>query len=273
MGAALSAALSAVFRFRSMGRFLFRVMRTKLECAAQCRGTRSYAPRFVQFVRSESIVLHRAKKGRGSLLSWNRSSVVLAGVVVLCLLCLPGAVAWAQEETTEAAGVVTDTVTKIDTASDAVAQAAESDTADLDDAATKAEVMEATDGISVDEIEDVDQADQLDEATKIDTAAPDEERMEESDSMFDEESVYYDHVGWYVRGGVFGGFLEGRKGVDFDPGIGFSVAGGLRHNRWMAVEVNYSKVTKAKPMTSDLRTPGPSRNTKWRLIFTSIPWA
>ncbi|HIM00296.1 MAG TPA: hypothetical protein EYG46_04770 [Myxococcales bacterium] len=196
MGAALSAALSAVFRVRLMGRFLFRVMRTKLECAAQRRGIRSYAPRFVKFVRSESIVRHRAKKGRGSLSSWNRASVVLAGVVVLCLLCLPGAVAWAQEETTEAADVVTDT------------------------------------------------------ATEIDTAESDEERMEESDSMFDDGSVYYDHVGWYVRGGVFGGFLEGRKGVDFDPGIGFSVAGGLRHNRWMAVEVNYSKVYESE--TNDI---------------------
>jgi hypothetical protein len=141
-------------------------------------------------------VRHRAKKGRGSLLSWNRASVVLAGIVVLCLLCLPGAVAWAQEETTEEVDVVTDA------------------------------------------------------ATEIDTAAPDEERMEESDSMFDDESAYYDHVGWYVRGGMFGGFLEGRKGVDFDPGIGFSVAGGLRHNRWMAVEVNYSKVYESE--TNDI---------------------
>jgi hypothetical protein len=149
-----------------------------------------------------------------------------------------------------AVDVVTDTATEIDDASDAVAQAAESDTADLDDAAIKAELMEATDGISVDEIEDVDQADQLVEATEIDTAESDEERMEESDSMFDDESAYYDHVGWYVRGGMFGGFLEGRKGVDFDPGIGFSVAGGLRHNRWMAVEVNYSKVYESK--TNDI---------------------
>jgi opacity protein-like surface antigen len=142
-------------------------------------------------------VRHRAKKGRGSLLSWNRASVVLAGIVVLCLLCLPGAVAWAQEETTEAADVVTNTATEIDDASDAVVEAADADAVDLD-----------------------------------------------------EESVYYDHVGWYVRGGVFGGFLEGRKGVDFDPGIGFSVAGGLRHNRWMAIEVNYSKVYESK--TNDI---------------------
>ncbi len=191
------AALSAVFRVRSIGRFLLSVMRTKLECATQLRGIRSKTPGVVQFVRSESIVRHRAKKGRGSLLSWNRASVVLAGIVVLCLLCLPGSVAWAQDETTEAADVVTGTATGMDDASDAVAEAANAGAVDLDD-----------------------------------------------------ESAYYDHVGWYVRGGMFGGFLEGRKGVDFDPGIGFSVAGGLRHNRWMAVEVNYSKVYESK--TNDI---------------------
>jgi hypothetical protein len=241
----MGAALSAVFRVWSMGRFLFSVMRTKLECAAQLRGIRSKAPGFVQFVRSGSIVRHRAKKGRGSLLSWNRASVVLAGILVLCLLCLPGAVAWAQEETTEAADVVTNTATEIDDASDAVVEAADADAVVTN---TATEIDDASDAV----VEAVD-ADAVvtNTATEIDDASDAVVEAADADAVdLDDESAYYDHVGWYVRGGMFGGFLEGRKGVDFDPGIGFSVAGGLRHNRWMAVEVNYSKVYESK--TNDI---------------------
>ncbi|MFB0978368.1 MAG: hypothetical protein QMC73_11940, partial [Myxococcota bacterium] len=88
-------------------------------------------------------------------MSWNRASVVLAGIVVLCLLCLPGAVAWAQEETTEAADVVTNTATEIDDASDAVvAEAADADavvtnTATEIDDASDAVVVEAADADAV----------------------------------------------------------------------------------------------------------------------------
>jgi hypothetical protein len=220
---------------------------------------------------------------------------VLAGIVVLCLLCLPGAVAWAQEETTEAADVVTNTATEIDDASDAVAEAVDADAVvtntatEIDDASdavvveaadadavvtnTATEIDDASDAVVVEaadadavvtntatEIDDasdavVEAADAdavvTNTATEIDDASDAVVEAADADAVdLGDESVYYDHVGWYVRGGVFGGFLEGRKGVDFDPGIGFSVAGGLRHNRWMAIEVNYSKVYESK--TNDI---------------------
>jgi len=174
---------------------------------------------------------------------------VLAGIVVLCLLCLPGAVAWAQEETTEAADVVTNTATEIDDASDAVvAEAADADAVVTN---TATEIDDASDAVVV-EAADAD-AVVTNTATEIDDASDAVAEAADADAVdLGDESVYYDHVGWYVRGGVLAGYLDGHDNLDFDAGVGFSVAGGLRHNRWMAIEVNYSKVYKSK--TNDIET-------------------
>ena len=120
--------------------------------------------------------------------------------------------------------MVTNTATEIDDASDAV-------------------VVEAADADAV----------VTNTATEIDDASDAVAEAADADAVdLGDESVYYDHVGWYVRGGVLAGYLDGHDNLDFDAGVGFSVAGGLRHNRWMAIEVNYSKVYKSK--TNDIET-------------------
>lgn len=66
------------------------------------------------------------------------------------------------------------------------------------------------------------------------------------------EDSFYDHRGWYVRSGVIAGFFDGhRNKVDFDPGVGFSVAAGVRHSDLIAAEVNFSYVYEAKTRDFD----------------------
>lgn len=78
-----------------------------------------------------------------------------------------------------------------------------------------------------------------------------------------DDSSYYDHTGWYVKGGVVAGFFDAhKKKVDLDPGVGFSVALGVRHSALVGGEINFSYIYESKTKDFDELVDGARDNSR-----------
>lgn len=133
------------------------------------------------------------------------------------------------------------------------------------------DVTDSDDAADVDVDVDVD-GDDVSDDVFVGESSEDEHLDEPSEESFDAEKVSeYDYTGWTLRLGLVGGFPDGRKKqVDFDPGIGYAIAVGYRHNAYMAAEFGVSFVYEADTNDFDEIVDGAKKNKTLRQFEATV---
>jgi len=175
---------------------------------------------------------------RESSVEWNRKRLISAcRVAAVLLVVLFAGRAWAEGET------------EVSTTTESVVEDA------LEDVEADLEAVDSEQDAPASEVEEIE--DELDEGledeAEEDLYDDDPEDFDEGILAASEDTDYfddfanaasrYDHRGWIFRLGVVGSFFDTRSSkVDFDPGVGFALAAGVRHNDWVVTELSFSWV-------------------------------